>query len=268
MSVKNPVGEPIPAFRQPSEETSKRFSSVNRQHARDIFPNHPSGASPFSKPYKFKGEVPAIVSKAFAGKTYVVLGLARTGLATVEALVASGARVLAWDTRDEARALVADKAELVDPLTVDLHGYDGVVVSPGVPLNRHPIADKALVGLPLLAIAFTAWQGANPAALVIALATAVIIVRDVTMTVIRLTSPDGEGARVSSLAKLKTALELVVVGSALVVTAFVTQMQIESPYSFAQYIGMFETVWVAMLVITAALSAWTGYQYLAPKRPA
>ena len=92
-----------------------------------------------------------IVSKAFAGKTYVVLGLARTGLATVEALVASGARVLAWDTRDEARALVADKAELVDPLTVDLHGYDGVVVSPGVPLNRHPIADKAQTdGVPLI----------------------------------------------------------------------------------------------------------------------
>jgi UDP-N-acetylmuramoylalanine--D-glutamate ligase len=30
-----------------------------------------------------------------------------------------------------------------DPLEIDLAGFDGVVVSPGVPLNRHPIAAKA-----------------------------------------------------------------------------------------------------------------------------
>lgn len=84
-----------------------------------------------------------IISTAFAGKSYAVLGLARSGLATVECLAASGARVVAWDTRDEARDAVADKAEIADPLTIDLTGFDGVVVSPGVPLNRHPIADKA-----------------------------------------------------------------------------------------------------------------------------
>jgi len=44
-----------------------------------------------------------ITSKAFAGKTYAVLGLARSGVATVEALLASGARVVAWDTKEEAR---------------------------------------------------------------------------------------------------------------------------------------------------------------------
>ena len=33
-----------------------------------------------------------IVSEAFEGKTYAVLGLARSGLATVDTLVASGAR--------------------------------------------------------------------------------------------------------------------------------------------------------------------------------
>ena len=38
-----------------------------------------------------------ITSKAFAGKHYAVLGLARSGLATVAALLASGARVTAWD---------------------------------------------------------------------------------------------------------------------------------------------------------------------------
>ncbi|WP_097091046.1 UDP-N-acetylmuramoyl-L-alanine--D-glutamate ligase [Novosphingobium sp. Chol11] len=93
----------------------------------------------------------ALTSSAFAGKSYAVLGLARSGLATVEALVASGARVVAWDNRDEARAAVADKAELADPLEIDLAGFDGVVVSPGVPLNKHPIAMHAkLAGVPVI----------------------------------------------------------------------------------------------------------------------
>ena len=44
-----------------------------------------------------------ITAKAFAGKHYAVYGLARSGLATVEALLASGAKVTAWDEREEAR---------------------------------------------------------------------------------------------------------------------------------------------------------------------
>ena len=40
-----------------------------------------------------------IVSPAFAGKRYAVLGLARSGMATVQALHASGAEVTAWDRR-------------------------------------------------------------------------------------------------------------------------------------------------------------------------
>ena len=84
-----------------------------------------------------------ITSPAFRGKRYVVLGLARSGLATVDALVASGAEVTAWDERAEARALVANRVKLADPLAIDLVGFDGVVVSPGVPINRHPIAAKA-----------------------------------------------------------------------------------------------------------------------------
>ncbi|MCB2014382.1 MAG: UDP-N-acetylmuramoyl-L-alanine--D-glutamate ligase [Sphingobium sp.] len=92
-----------------------------------------------------------IVSPAFTDKRYAVLGLARSGLATVECLAASGARVVAWDTRDEARDAVADKAEIADPLLIDLNGFDGVVVSPGVPLNRHPIADHAkAAGVPII----------------------------------------------------------------------------------------------------------------------
>ena len=84
-----------------------------------------------------------IVSPAFRGKRYAVLGLARSGLATVRALVASGAHVVAWDSKDDARASVGDGVTLSDPLEIDLTGFDGVVVSPGVPINRHPIADKA-----------------------------------------------------------------------------------------------------------------------------
>ncbi|WP_311268486.1 UDP-N-acetylmuramoyl-L-alanine--D-glutamate ligase [Sphingobium sp. WCS2017Hpa-17] len=92
-----------------------------------------------------------IVSDAFKGKTYAVLGLARSGLATVDTLVASGARVVAWDSREEARALVERKAELGDPMEIDLAGFDGIVVSPGVPLNRHPIAMRAkIAGVPII----------------------------------------------------------------------------------------------------------------------
>jgi UDP-N-acetylmuramoylalanine--D-glutamate ligase len=92
-----------------------------------------------------------ITSEAFRGKRYAVLGLARSGLATVDALVASGAEVIAWDNKEEARAKVADKAVLADPLEIDLAGFDGVVVSPGVPLNKHPIAAKARdAGVPVI----------------------------------------------------------------------------------------------------------------------
>ena len=133
-----------------------------------------------------------IISPAFAGKRYAVLGLARSGLATVDALVASGASVTAWDTDEEARAKILpsrgrgtsrsavegalhedtarplspsttsfaggppprageDLVTLADPLEIDLAGFDAVVVSPGVPLNRHPIAAKAkAAGVPVI----------------------------------------------------------------------------------------------------------------------
>jgi UDP-N-acetylmuramoylalanine--D-glutamate ligase len=92
-----------------------------------------------------------ITSPAFRGKRYAVLGLARSGLATVDALVASGAEVTAWDTREEARAMVAGKATLADPLAIDLAGFAAIIVSPGVPLNRHPIAAAgAAAGVPVI----------------------------------------------------------------------------------------------------------------------
>ncbi|MEO5939229.1 MAG: UDP-N-acetylmuramoyl-L-alanine--D-glutamate ligase [Sphingomonas sp.] len=124
-----------------------------------------------------------ITCPAWRGERYAVLGLARSGAATVRALLSSGAEVVAWDS-DEAKrnsillgtgrgtageagggggsptaeALAASPlhhpadgpppragADLVlaDPTTIDLTGFAAVVVSPGVPLNRHPIAAKA-----------------------------------------------------------------------------------------------------------------------------
>ncbi len=84
-----------------------------------------------------------IVSDAFRGKRYAVLGLARSGLAAVRTLLASGAQVTAWDAKAEARAQVEGPVEFADPMAIELSGFDGLIVSPGVPLNTHPIANKA-----------------------------------------------------------------------------------------------------------------------------
>ena len=84
-----------------------------------------------------------ITSDAFRGKRYAVLGLARSGLATVRSLVASGAEVTAWDSKEEARAQVEGDVRFADPMEIDLCSFDGLVLSPGVPLNTHPIANKA-----------------------------------------------------------------------------------------------------------------------------
>jgi UDP-N-acetylmuramoylalanine--D-glutamate ligase len=112
-----------------------------------------------------------ITSTAWRGKRYAVLGLARSGLATVHALLASGARVTAWDSNPKQLEPLLERffvpgdplgtwsidretgglLELVDPLETELTGYAGVVVSPGVPLNTHPIAAMARdAGVPVI----------------------------------------------------------------------------------------------------------------------
>src|SRR4029078_321137 len=48
-------------------------------------------------------EAAVITAGAFAGNHYAVYGLARSGLATVEALLASRAKVTGWDAKEEAR---------------------------------------------------------------------------------------------------------------------------------------------------------------------
>ena len=92
-----------------------------------------------------------ITSPAFANRKFAILGLARSGLAAAQSLAASGAQILAWDNREEARNAAADIAVIADPLLADLTGYDGIVVSPGVPLNVHPVAEKARsAGVPII----------------------------------------------------------------------------------------------------------------------
>ncbi|MCA0902770.1 UDP-N-acetylmuramoyl-L-alanine--D-glutamate ligase [Qipengyuania aquimaris] len=92
-----------------------------------------------------------ITSPAWKDKRYAVLGLARSGRATVEALLAAGADVLVWDDRAEAREPYNGRCAIGDPLEADLTGYAGVVVSPGVPLNTHPIKPHAdSFGVPVI----------------------------------------------------------------------------------------------------------------------
>jgi UDP-N-acetylmuramoylalanine--D-glutamate ligase len=84
-----------------------------------------------------------ITARAFAGKRYAVYGLARSGLATAAALIASGAEVTAWDAKEEARANAPDGVRIENLDEADLSQFDSLVVTPGLPLNRHPIAQRA-----------------------------------------------------------------------------------------------------------------------------
>ncbi len=84
-----------------------------------------------------------ITAKAFAGKKYAVYGLARSGRATVTALLGSGADVAAWDGKPEARLRAPAGTTITNLDEVDLAQFDSLVVTPGLPLNRHPIARRA-----------------------------------------------------------------------------------------------------------------------------
>jgi len=92
-----------------------------------------------------------ITARAFAGKHYAVLGLARSGLGTVEALLASGAKVTAWDDNSEAREKLCSReggSPGLDPrlrgdTEMDFGQFDALVLSPGIPLIRHPIVPRA-----------------------------------------------------------------------------------------------------------------------------
>ncbi|WP_260482507.1 Mur ligase family protein [Sphingomicrobium flavum] len=92
-----------------------------------------------------------ILSDSWKGKSYAVYGLARSGLATVEALIKSGAKVACWDAKEEARGKASPFATRVDFEAEGLEGHDALIVSPGVPINNHWIADMArAAGVPII----------------------------------------------------------------------------------------------------------------------
>jgi cardiolipin synthase (CMP-forming) len=128
-----------------------------------------------------------------------------------------------------------------------------------------PIADKALVGLPLIALSIVAWQIEQPLWPLIAAATGVIIVRDVLITTLRLTSPDGEGARVSQLAKWKTAVELVAVGLPILMIAAPSLMRLSGMGQGFSGGPVMMFAWIGLLLVAATLSAVTALQYLMMK---
>ena len=75
---------------------------------------------------------------SFAGKSVAVFGLGGSGLATAEALVAGGAKVVAWD--DNASSVAKAAAAGIptgDLRQLDFGTVEALVLSPGVPLT-HP----------------------------------------------------------------------------------------------------------------------------------
>lgn len=92
------------------------------------------------------------------GRNVLVVGLARSGVAAAELLLARGARVAAADRKavddlpDEARALAARGVRLLagDPGAGALDGIDLVVLSPGVPRNVPLLAEADRRGLPVI----------------------------------------------------------------------------------------------------------------------
>lgn len=128
-----------------------------------------------------------------------------------------------------------------------------------------PIADKALVGLPLIAITVVAWQIGQELWWLAAGCTGVIVLRDIVVTLWRLLSKDGEGVRVSKLAKWKTAVEMTAVGLPILMVALPSILRMSGAgdgLSGAPEIGVaMMFAWMALLIFAAALSVATAWQY-------
>lgn len=74
----------------------------------------------------------------FAGRKVAVLGLARSGLAAAQALIAGGAEVACWDDGESSRGrATAEGLPVVDLTTADWRAFAALVLAPGVPLT-HP----------------------------------------------------------------------------------------------------------------------------------
>ncbi|KAA0688346.1 UDP-N-acetylmuramoyl-L-alanine--D-glutamate ligase [Azospirillum brasilense] len=81
------------------------------------------------------------------GLPVAVMGLGKSGLATAEALVQSGADVWVWDDNESSRAAALAKGyKVVDLTTADLTELTTIVWSPGIPHTHpkpHPVALRA-----------------------------------------------------------------------------------------------------------------------------
>ena len=88
-----------------------------------------------------------IAARSFAHQDTGVFGLARSGLASVRALKAGGARVYAWDDKESARiAAEAEGATVLPWRDWPWAKIKALILSPGVPLTHpapHEIVLKA-----------------------------------------------------------------------------------------------------------------------------
>jgi CDP-diacylglycerol--glycerol-3-phosphate 3-phosphatidyltransferase len=186
------------------------------------------------------------------------------------------APVVAWavwraaDGGDRAWAIAAFCLFVVAALTDLFDGMAARAFNAGSKFGRiiDPIADKALVGLPLIALSLAMYGLHWVAWPLLVAATVVIVCRDALMTWVRLTAPDGEGAPVSQLAKTKTALELIAVGLApLMILGF----EMVKPGHDNDWTGVspvtlaISVLFLLTLIAAAALSAFTAFRYLTAK---
>jgi UDP-N-acetylmuramoylalanine--D-glutamate ligase len=78
-----------------------------------------------------------IVSATFAKMDVAVFGLARSGIASVKSLVEGGARVFAWDDKEENRTAAKKGGAVIQPFAEwPWPRIKALVLSPGVPLTN------------------------------------------------------------------------------------------------------------------------------------
>src|SRR5260370_28832351 len=81
------------------------------------------------------------------GSSFVVLGLARSALATVHALSAAGIDCVAWDDNAASREAAAKTGvPVVEPASIEWSGAAALIISPGIPSHLpkpHPVAVAA-----------------------------------------------------------------------------------------------------------------------------
>jgi len=116
---------------------------------------------------------------SFKDKTVGILGLARSGLSSARALIAGGARVVAWDGNEAARANAPLGTSLTPWEQWPWESLDALILSPGIPLTHpvpHAVVDRArdagveIIGdLDLFARAIRASSGGEDGAPIIAI---------------------------------------------------------------------------------------------------